>query len=330
MRMPNGSKNFMKFKKLKIAILGATSHIAKGLIYNFLQNGEFTLHLFIRQSDKVSEIHHFLNTIERTAARKCLIHKGYNDFLRCSYDVVINCIGVGTMKKLQGDYTKYFTVTEEYDNLVINYLKKHSAALYISFSSGAIYGREFSSPAKKNTANCLRINYIAPEDYYSITRINAEAKHRAFKNLNIVDLRLFSYFSRFADLKDDYFIIEIIKCLLNKKVFKTNKSNIVRDYLHPQDLFSAIKRCIEIGKINGSFDIVSKKPASKWEIINYFASEYGLKYKVTPSFKYISATGSKNNYYSISKNALYLKYHPQFTSMDTIKEESKYILNNKI
>lgn len=313
-------------EKLKIAIMGATSHIAKGLIYNFLQSEEDKLYLFIRKISKVKEVHRFLNSIETTGAKKCIIYKGYNDFSRYSYDAIINCIGVGTISRLQGDYTKYFTVTEEYDNLVINYLKRHSKTLYISFSSGAIYGKEFLKPADDNTKNCFQVNNITPEEYYSIARLNVETKHRAFKNLNIVDLRLFSYFSRFADLRDDYFIIEIIKCVLDKKLFKTDKSNIIRDYLHPRDLFSAIKRCIEIGKINGAFDIVSRKPASKWEIINYFSSEYDLKYKIIPSFKYTSATGSKKKYYSASKNALYIGYRPKFTSMDTIKEESKYIL----
>lgn len=313
--------------KTRIAIMGATSHIAKGLIYNFLQNGEINLHLYIRQIEKVSPARSFLKSIKKDAPKYCVIHKGYNDFLKCSYDVVINCIGVGTMSKLQGDYTKYFTVTEKYDNLVINYLKNHPNVLYIGFSSGAVYGREFLEPASENTVNPIRVNHIVPEDYYTITRLNAEAKHRAFKNLNIVDFRLFSYFSRFADLEDDYFIVEVINCILNKKVFKTNKINITRDYVHPKDLFSVIKKCIKIGKINGAFDIVSRKPASKWEILDYFSSEYGLKYKIVSNLSYSSATGSKNKYYSISKNAIRLGFKPKFTSMEAIKEEAKYILN---
>ncbi len=314
-------------RKLRIAIMGATSHIAKGLIYNFLQDKGFVLNLYIREIESISQFRNFLNNIKKNSAKTCIIHKGYNDFLRHSYDVIINCVGVGTISKLKGDYTKYFTVTEEYDNLVINYLKKHQKSLYISFSSGAIYGKEFSRPVNENTKNCFQVNNITPEEYYSVARLNAETKHRAFKNLNIVDLRLFSYFSRFADLKDDYFIIEIIKCVLNKKIFKTDKSNIVRDFVHPQDLFWVIKKCIEIGKINGAFDINSKKPANKWEILDYFSSEYGLKYKIIPSLNFASATGFKSKYYSVYNKVIQLNFKPKFTSLDTIKEESKYILN---
>ena len=103
--------------------------------------------------------------------------------------------------------------------------------------------------------------------------------------------------------------------------------NIVRDYIHPKDLFSLIRKCIKVDKINGAFNVVSLKPVSKWEILDYFSSEYGLKYKIIPSLNYTSATGSKNIYYSTYNNAARLGFKPVFNSMGTIKEESKYILN---
>ena len=192
----------------QVSLLGSTSHIAKGLINNFLNSGEFSLHLYTRSPDKVRS---FLGAIGKSPEKDCVIHEGYNDFMKCSYDVVINCVGVGTLNKLQGKYTKYFTVTEEYDNLVIEYLRNCcSDALYISLSSGAVYGGDFSAPVEENTVNSLRVNHIGKEDYYAIVRLNAEAKHRAFNNMKIVDLRIFSYFSRFVDLTDGYFITEVL------------------------------------------------------------------------------------------------------------------------
>lgn len=182
-------------KQPKVAIFGSTSHIAKGLINNFLQSGEFSLHLYTRSPDKVRS---FLGAIGKSTEKDCVIHEGYKNFMKSSHDVVINCIGVGTLNKLRGNYTDYFMVTEEYDNLAIGYLRnKCPDALYISFSSGAVYGREFSAPVGENTMKSIRVNHIATEDYYAIARFNSEAKHRSFKNLKIVDLRIFSYFSRF-------------------------------------------------------------------------------------------------------------------------------------
>ena len=311
-------------KRQKIAILGATSHIAKGLIYNFLQAGEFDLHLYVRSASKMND---FLGAIKRSAEDGYVVHEGYQDFRKNSYDAVINCVGVGTFNKLKGNYANYLTVTEEYDNLAVNYLRDcRPDALYISFSSGTVYGK-LSSPAEENTANSIRPNHITSPDYYAIARLNAETKHRAFSELRIVDLRLFSYFSRFIDLSDGYFITEILNSILNKKELITDGANITRDYVHPLDLFSMIKICLSTGKINAAFDIISSKPVEKKEILEYFSQEYGLKCKIDETFSHISATGMKNIYYSIYNNALAVGYKPKFGSMDTIKQESKYILN---
>ena len=284
------------------------------------------MHLYTRSRDKV---HSFLGTIGKSANKDCIINEDYNDFTKYSYDVVINCIGVGTLNKLQGDYTRYFTVTEEHDNLIIEYLRNSRPdVLYISFSSGAVYGRQFSSPMEENTASSIRVNHITTEDYYAIARLNSEAKHRSFKNLKIIDLRVFSYFSRFIDLTDGYFITEVMDCILNKKVLITDNVNIVRDYVHPKDLFSIIRKCIDAGNINEAFDVTSSKPVEKIEILDYFSSEYGLRYEISRSFSHVSPTGSKNIYCSNYNNAARIGYKPAFSSMDTIKEESKYIINN--
>ena len=311
-------------KKRNIAILGATSHIAKGLINNFLKEDEFILHLFSRSSDKPRD---FLSTISKTPNEDCVVYGGYGDFLKGSYDVVINCVGVGTANKLQGDFSKYFTVTEEYDNLVINYLLHgHSDALYVSFSSGVVYGGNFSAPGEENTVNNISVNHVVPEDYYSIVRINAEAKHRSFKNLKIADLRLFSYFSRFIDLADGYFITEVMDCILKKKTLITNDVNFVRDYVHPEDLFAMVKKCMAVGNINQAFDVTSAKTVEKKEILDYFSQEYNLKYKTDQSLNPASATGQKKIYCSNYFNAADIGYKPAFSSLDTIKQESKYIL----
>lgn len=311
--------------KKNIAILGATSHIAKGLIYNFLQSSEFNLHLYARSAAKVND---FLTAIGRTADKNYIIYEGFADFPNRDYDAVINCVGAGTLNKHKGDYTAYFTVTEEYDNLVIAYLRhSHPQTLYVSFSSGAVYGKDFLAPAEENTTNCIRVNHINKEDYYAITRLNAEAKHRSFQDLKIVDLRLFSYFSRFIDLTDGYFITELLNCILNKELFITNDINIARDYVHPDDISAMIKKCVAVGKINDAFDVMSAQPVAKQEILDYFANEYGLRYKVDASLKHVGATGLKNVYCSNYNKAAVIGYKPELSSLDTIKQESKYILN---
>ncbi|MDD5530432.1 MAG: NAD-dependent epimerase/dehydratase family protein [bacterium] len=312
-------------KKTKIAILGSTSSIAKGLINNFFSSQEFSLHLYTKSPDKLLS---FLDTI-KLPYKNFVIYEGYKNFLEPAYDVIINCIGVGTMNKPENNYSDYFIVTEKYDNMIIECLLKTPGALYISFSSGTVYGREFSAPAEENTINSIRVNRIMPEDYYTIARLNAETKHRAFNNLKIVDLRIFSYFSRFINLTDGYFITEVMNCILNKKILLTDNLNIVRDYIHPEALFSIIMKCIGAEKINNAFDVRSAKPVEKKEILDYFSSEYGLKYEVSKSLKCVSPTGSKNIYCSNYNNMACIGYKPLFSSMDVIKEESKYIINRQ-
>ncbi|MFA6919230.1 MAG: NAD-dependent epimerase/dehydratase family protein [Patescibacteria group bacterium] len=311
--------------KKNIAILGATSHIAKGLINNFLNDGNVILHLFTRSHQKVAD---FLESIGRLSGGDYIIHEGYEDFLKLSYDVVINCVGTGTMKRMHGDYSSYFTITEKCDNLVIEYLLRNTKALYIDFSSGSVYGRGFSEPAGENTTNNIKVNHVSIEDYYSIARLNSEAKHRSLDKLNIVDLRIFSYFSRFIDLSDGYFITDIMESIKDKKILTISSQDFIRDYLHPQDLYSMILKCFNIGKINSSFDVNSSKPVTKKEMLDYFSSVYGLEYQISETMESTSSTGIKNVYYSKYDNAKTVGYKPSFSSMDAIVQESKYILNN--
>ena len=310
--------------KKKIAILGATSHIAKGLIKFFLQSDEYYLHLHTRSKEKMTS---FLSKIYKAGNENYRVYQGYEEFDKGSYDCIINCVGVGTQNVLQGQYERYFTVTEKFDNMAIEYLlQKSPETLYISFSSGAVYGRSFENPAEKKSVNCIEVNNIESSDYYSIARLNAEAKHRSLKKLNIVDLRIFAYFSRYIDLADGYFITELISCIKENKMFTTNNSNFARDFLHPQDLFLAVKKCIELKKINGVFDISSKNPVEKKEILDYFTEEYNLKVEIGDIKGSVSATGTKNKYYSNYNNNESIGYKAKFSSLDTIIQESKKIL----
>ena len=312
---------------MNIVIMGATSHIAKGLIDRFLHNGDDHMYLFSRSVDKIQ---HFLSTIGRPGDGKYTICPDYRAFPSFSYDVIINCVGVETRNKHNCEFTRYFSVTEEFDGLAIGYLQSMTPdALYISFSSGAVYGRGFSSPAEESSVNPLPVNHVIPEDYYGIVRINAEAKHRSHRNLRIIDLRIFSYFSRYINLTDGYFITDVMEAILSNKVLVTDSANIVRDYLHPEDLFAMIVKCIHAGKINQAIDVNSSRPVAKQEILDYFTSEYGLKYEKRCFSENASATGAKSKYYSTCNRASQIGYIPQFSSMEALKHEASHILRRK-
>lgn len=313
--------------KKKISILGSNSHIAKGLIYNFLKTENISLYLYTRNPQKTKL---FIEKLKKAPNTEIFIKEGYADDIVSNSDLLINCVGVGTAKNMEGEYSRWFTVIEKFDNLCLEYLKQNPNTLYISFSSGSIYG-EFSNPVGENTVNNLQVNNIQCKDYYPIARINSEAKHRSFEKFKIVDLRIFSYFSRFADLNEDYFINELISSVINQNTFITNETNIVRDYIHPDDLFKLIMKCSDVGKINAAFDVISKAPVEKFEIINYFASNYNLKYEVKNSLDIQSGTGKKNVYYSkFDKAKEILGFEAENTSLEAIVKEAKYIIEQGI
>jgi nucleoside-diphosphate-sugar epimerase len=309
---------------VNVVILGATSHIAKGLIARFLSRSTDRLYLFSRSGERVRE---FVGGIWDGPDDRCTVSTGYADFAGNDYDVIINCVGVETRNSHNCDFTRYFSVTEEFDGRVLDYLKRRNPeAVYFSFSSGAVYGKGFAAPAGEDSVNAIRVNRPVREDCYGIARINAEAKHRAHAHLRIIDLRVFSYFSRYINLEDGYFITDLINSILGGSVLVTDDTDMVRDYLHPDDLFAMMKHCLDAGHLNTAFDVYSAGPVSKQAILDHFASEYGLRYQRRPSGTNASATGGKANYYSTWDRAAQIGYVPHYTSMDTLSDEARYIL----
>jgi hypothetical protein len=306
---------------MKVAILGSTSHIAKGLISNFCQTDRCELYLFGRSLDRIRG---FLTDINRFGLTQAFLFSEFNNYC---YDVVINCVGIGNPGKLQSGISSILKITETYDNLVLDYLEGHPDALYINLSSGAAYGTDFTAPANEGSVSRWDINHMKETDYYGIAKMNSEAKHRAFKNRYIADIRVFGYFSRFIDLSARFMLTEIISCIETGKDFLTGPDNIQRDYIHPSDLYALIECCIHRRTVNEVYDAYSLNPVSKLEILDYFASEYGLKYVIRDGIEATAPTGAKNSYFSLNRRAQTIGYYPRFTSLDSISGEAKQILN---
>ena len=307
----------------KIAILGATSHIAKGLIENFSKTREYELYLYARSTEKV------IAFLEERRLGKVEAVDNFDKFTTNKYDVVINCVGVGQPEKIKEVGFDIFKLTEEFDNLAINYLQENHECLYVSLSSGAVYGKNFTSPVSISSPAIVDINNLSPIDSYGLAKLCAEAKHRALVSYNIVDLRIFSYFSQDINLKSKFLLSEIITSIENNKPLITTKNDIVRDYIHPLDLFDLITLCFKKQRINDVFDAYSKKPVAKFELFDFLAKQYNFKYKVKRDINKESSTGAKNVYYSINHKAKAIGYSPKYTSLEAISDEcSKLIRRN--
>jgi nucleoside-diphosphate-sugar epimerase len=317
--------------KLKICILGANGHISKSLIYNFLKKTSCKLYLYTRNIENTKNFVQKELGYENFKNIFSYDNDGLDFFAGTSWDVIINGIGVGTNPKF---YFDYFTFPEYFDNLVIDYLMEiNQDCLYINFSSGAIYGNFDSAPAIEYTINPILVNYIDKKNYYSIARLYTETKHRSFDFLNIVDIRLFSYFSRFVDIKENYFIPEIIRHCKSKKIMKILSNNMLRDFLHPNDLFSVVLRCIDYfdkSFLNFVLDTWSLQSISKFEILEFFKNEYNLRFRLVDNSDFKNATGTKNYYFSENyHNASEIGYSPKYTSLQSIENESKYFFKEQ-
>ncbi|WP_152395462.1 NAD-dependent epimerase/dehydratase family protein [Paenibacillus guangzhouensis] len=304
--------------KKKIAVLGATGHIAKNIITGLCLKKEHEIFAYARTEAKLVE---FLEA-ERLEVVTIL---DLNDFKERFFDVIINCVGIGNPQDLQQDPYKIFHLTESFDNLIIEKIRDSQETLYINFSSGAAYGEDFMKPVEYTTSNKVKINSFSTKDYYGVTKLYTEAKHRSLLMNNIVDLRVFGFFSRYIDLNSKFLMTDIINCIRTGNELVTSPSNIIRDYIHPHDLNQLIERLINNPEVNDAFDVYSKCPISKFDLLNYFKDNHQLSYRIIEGDVKSSVTGNKDNYYSEFHKAQNVGFHPQYSSIESIDDEYKYI-----
>ena len=301
---------------LKTAILGGTSHIARAITPYLLEAGaELTL---------------FARSPEKLPSGPWKVKTDFALLSKDSFDLVINCIGAGTPKELASDYNRWFSVLERFDNLALDYLKNvNPAALYVMFSSGAVYGRRSGHPAAEDTSWEFFPNRIKIPDYYAISKIYSEAKHRSLPHLRIADLRIFSFFSRHIVLDSGYFMTDLVTALLNKRTFSTSPVNIIRDFPHPADLVRLILRCAAEPEINTAIDAASKQGISKTEILHAFAENFGLNYNITELSGGLSPNGSSDVYLpTVEMAEKKLDWKAEVTSLETLLSETKVIWDN--
>ena len=303
-----------------IAILGCTGHVGKNLIFNFQKEKNFDLFLFSRHEQNIRK------TITDFNLKDHFTIKNYEQFNESEYDAIINCIGISDPAKIIEVNNSILEITEKYDNLVLDYLKKYPLVNYVNFSSGAVYGGDFISPVNSSTKIEIPNYKISP---YTLSKIKSEIKHRNLKNFNIIDVRLFSFFSRYMDINTKFLISEIVSSIKYDKKFVTNKIDIFRDYINPEDLFNFIKICINLNS-NCGLDVYSKESVSKFSLLKYLEKHFNLKYEMKEDVSANSPTGIKKNYFSKSREAAKFGFIPQFTSIETISQELKHFLKSNL
>jgi nucleoside-diphosphate-sugar epimerase len=220
-----------------------------------------------------------------------------------------------------------FDVTLKYDELALCYLRQHPECRYIFLSSGAVYGSSFDVPADENAKATLAINDFKPHDYYLIAKLHAECRHRSLPFLQIIDLRIFNYFSQSSDIEARFLITDILRSIRLGKLFQTSQENIIRDYIGPKDFSQIIKRVLTGPSHNVAVDCFTQKPVDKISLLERMRTDIGLQYSIVRHDTGLSVTGRKLNYYSKSRKATDLfGYVPESGSLDLIMEQSRLLL----
>jgi len=305
---------------MRIAILGATSQIARDLIVSFSAEKDKQLHLFARRPEEVATWLKTINLPER------YLVNDFTVFGEQEFDAVINFVGVGNPAQAVVMGNSIFDVTLHFDDLVLNYLQSHPTCRYLFLSSGAVYGTSFNEPANRDTPAVVAINNLSPQEWYGVSKLYAECRHRAHPEFSIFDIRVFNYFSRTQDISARFLITDILRAIRDKAVLQTSAENIVRDFLHPTDFYKLVSTLLITPPVNAALDCYSLNPVDKFTLLSEMQEKLDLQFEMTAACDSINATGSKSHYYSLNTRAADFGYQPSYNSLEGILLEASAML----
>ena len=306
---------------MRIAILGATSQIAVDLIRSMIDAGNYELYLYSRRPTA-------LKILLSTKANAVVRHNG--DFASfgsgIEFNALLNFVGLSNPAAVAQVGAEIFDITYRFDELALSYIRKHIQCRYIFLSSGAVYGSNFLKPADRYTPANFPINNLTPQDWYGAAKLYAECRHRSFADLQIIDVRVFNYFSASQDLTTKFLICDIIRAVRGRATLRTSAENIIRDYLHPSDFYRLIEAALKSPSINVAVDGYSRSTISKFTLLKIMKDQFGLNFELVDVLAGVNSTGNKPNYYSLNTRASELGYKPALTSIDGILREAALVL----
>ena len=301
---------------MRIAVLGATSQIARDLILSFSPKNTFDLALFGRRPEAIEQ---WLSTVGLTGRYTSGDFASFG--VKEHFDAIINFVGSGNPAQTAMMGEGIFDATLKFDELALKYLHHHPRCRYVFLSSGAAYGSGFDRPADENTKAVIPINHLQSQDWYAVAKLYAECRHRSLPHLHIVDTRIFNYFSHTQDITARFFITDIIRAIQSGETLVSSADNIVRDYLGPNDFHQLIEKILTAPPTNVVIDCYTQKPVDKLTLLVEIQERFGLKYEIRNTSAGVNATGTKINYFSINKRAEQFGYIPSTNSLEGVLTE---------
>lgn len=303
-----------------VAIVAASSQIARDYIENVLSNTERELFLFSRTPETLRGL------ISGPQASRCRFLP-YEKFGIDRYDAIVNFAGASDPAKINRMGRDIIAVTDRYDDLCVGYLKDNGDCRYVFLSSGAAYGDAFGIRTAKLAQTAFDLETSDSPDYYGASKYLAETRHRRLAELSIVDLRVFGYFSERQDLDAKMLMSDVARSIVDKTTLTTSDANIWRDYSHPDDFFQMMEAILQSKESNATLDCYSRAPVDKLSMLSLLAEEFGLSYRLVPA---PAGTSNRRMYYfSPDRSAANIGFVPRFSSAEGVTDILRRIVTRR-
>jgi nucleoside-diphosphate-sugar epimerase len=308
---------------MRIAILGASSQIAKDLVQSFAVNRRHDLVLYARRPEAVAQWMADVGLVGRHEVANFAAFSVDEHF-----DAILNFVGVGNPAQAAAMGAAIFDVTLKYDELALGYVRVHPSCKYIFLSSGAAYGSSFETPVDAHTKATVPINNLQPQDWYGVAKLHAECRHRSLPHLAIIDIRVFNYFSHTQDMEARFLITDIVRAIRDNTMLKTSSDYIVRDFIHPSDFCNLVNAILAAPATNAVVDAYSKAPIDKPTLLDAVQETFGLQFETIQTDAGVKATGVKPHYYSLNTGAAEFGYQPSWSSSESLLQEIQLMLQH--
>ena len=178
---------------------------------------------------------------------------------------------------------------------------KDKGLVFNYISTGFVYGNDIINAVETDNCN--------PGGFYSITKRSAEMLLISFCetfNVKYRILRLANVYGT-EDLDSSGqknvlgYLIKLLK--KNKKISLYDGGDVLRDYLHVEDVCSAIKLVLERGEVNNIYNIASGKPQKFYDIIMLAKHYLGSNSNIIPieAPEFYKKTQAKNFSLNVDK-----------------------------
>lgn len=295
--------------EVNILITGITGFLGEGLVNNFLKKNEFKIFGVYRNKQKINK--GFLKSKNFFPIPKKIEELNISDLN--NIDFLLHLAGPAA----NSSNLDALTISQSIINPTTHLLKLIKSTKtkinFIYFSSGAVYGSNFKNEGFEEKTSVIQLNEL--KDLYSSSKIMSESLCAFFSEFfPVTILRLFSFSGPNMKYNFPYALSEFISLSSkNEDIYIENPNNVLRSYLHTDDLFKNLLKLIlkldsqKKSKGLNIFNIGSKNPISIKNLVNMVVEESASKSNIILNESEIKSI--RNKYYpNITKLENFIDY----------------------